>query len=248
MINSLPIVFVCSFPTPFLRGSLLFSYILFYKPSQRFPYVKHLSLSFRGPLGKRSLPLPSAFSKRLLKKTPLPLIFLSIRVLLKDFFLCLVSPRASSRKPLFSSFFLFPRRLSQDSFCFSPLYALHAPLKKLLGNVFADCGGLFPSAREKRESFCAKRRSLPKLRLFICFRFSKWQFLIEDENPTSPFRFGNSPRAVASAFFRGFRLYLRKFASPIFYIRDAFAARLRHRSTPRRPFFPAFSQLPPPLP
>ena len=40
----------------------------------------------------------------------------------------------------------------------------------------------------------------------------------------------------------------KKFASPIFYIRDAFAARLRHRSTPRRPFFPAFSQLPPPLP
>lgn len=48
--------------------------------------------------------------------------------------------------------------------------------------------------------------------------------------------------------FQGVRLYLRKFASPIFYIRDAFAARLRHRSTPRRPFSPAFSQLPTPLP
>lgn len=244
----MPIVFVCSFPTPFLRGSPFFVYP-FYKPSQRFPYVKHLSLSFLGPLGKRSLPLPSAFFKRLFQKILLPLVF-SIRVLLKDFFpLPCFSASLLPKASFFLVFFFSHGASPKIPFAFLP-YMLSTPaLKKLPRNVFADCGELFPFAREKRESFCAKKTEPAQAPSFYLFPFlSKWQFLIENENPTSPFRFGNSPRAVASASFRGVRVYLRKFASPIFYIRDAFAARLRHRSTPRRPFFPAFSQLPPPLP
>ena len=152
-----------------------------------------------------------------------------------------------------ASFFLafsFPEApLPRFLLLFSPICSPHAPLKKLPGNVFADCGGLFPSAREKRESFCAKRRSPPKLRLFICFRFSL-NGNFSSRTKIRPLRFRSAiRRAPLRPPFLGLSgCIFKKFASPIFYIRDAFAARLRHRSTPRRPFFPAFSQLPPPLP
>lgn len=96
-----------------------------------------------------------------------------------------------------ASFFLafsFPEApLPRFLLLFSPICSPHAPLKKLPGNVFADCGGLFrPPA--KKESPLRKKTEPAQAPSFYLFPIlSKWQFLIEDENPASPFPFGNSP-------------------------------------------------------
>lgn len=107
-------------------------------------------------LGEAFPALAFRFFQTTLKKTPLPLIFLSIRVLLKDFFLCLVSPRSSSRKPLFSSFFFSRGASPKIPFAFLP-YMLSTPRLKNCRETFSRIAAGFSRPPAKKESPFAQK-------------------------------------------------------------------------------------------